>query len=282
MEKKFFYAQVPPLRFGKDLAHGWRYQIPAYRIAPHVWNVGGQDDVAVYLLDTGKGLILLDSGYFESVYMVVDRIHRLGFDPKDVKHILLTHWHGDHVNGASALQSLSGAKIWLSREDERIHQLHPEGLPGMVNPEYTVDCLYDDGKPIELGRFSIRTRLCPGHTPGVTSFFFEDTDDQTGETFRCAMHGGIGVYPMMTEEWLKKDGATAEQVYRFISDCEELSHRPVDICLASHMNQGNVLPNLPEDLNDYRVFIADYAWADILLDRARAAMDLYPEKYGRQ
>ena len=280
MEKKFYYAQVPPLRFGKDLAHGWKYQIPAYRAAPHVWNVGGQDDVAVYLLDTGEGLILLDSGYFESVYLVVDRMHRLGFDPRDVKHILLSHWHGDHVNGAAPLQALSGAKLWLSREDEAVHRMHPEGLPGMVNPEYVTDCFYDDQKPITLGRFTIHTRLCPGHTPGVTSFFFTDRDDQTGEVFQCAMHGGIGVYPMMTREWLQKDGATEEQVFRFVSDCQEMAKWKVDICLASHMNQGNVLPNLPKDLNDYRVFIADYAWGDILLDRAEAAKKLYPEKYG--
>ena len=61
MEKKFFYAQVPPLRCGKDLDNRWKYEIPAYRVAPHVWNVGGQDDVCAYLLDSGEGLILIDT-----------------------------------------------------------------------------------------------------------------------------------------------------------------------------------------------------------------------------
>ena len=279
MEKKFFYAQVPPLRCGKDLDNRWKYEIPAYRVAPHVWNVGGQDDVCAYLLDSGEGLILIDTGYEQTLYMLIDRMWRIGFDPKNIKMILLSHWHGDHVNGCRFLKEMSGAEVWLSAVDEEQHQLHKDDThPQRIVP-YTVDHLYDDSKPIELGRFQIHTRLCPGHTPGATSFRFDDTDEETGQTYHCAMHGGLGVFPMMAPETLAKNGQSEEQAHRFVRDCLEMAQWDVDIMLASHLNQGNVLHNIPKDTNDYPVFVAGYAWGDILRNRARAVMDLYPDTY---
>jgi len=55
--------------------------MPVYRAAPHVWQVGGQDDVCAYLLDCGgEGLILIDTGYRASLYLLIDRIWRAGFE----------------------------------------------------------------------------------------------------------------------------------------------------------------------------------------------------------
>ena len=62
MEKKLFYALVDHPRCGDDLEHPWKYAVPAYRAAPHVWQVGGQDDVCAYLLDCGEELMLIDTG----------------------------------------------------------------------------------------------------------------------------------------------------------------------------------------------------------------------------
>lgn len=279
MDKKFFYAKVPPVRYGKARDHGWDYTAPLYRTAPHVWNVAQQDDVAVYLLDSGEGLILIDTGYEESLYLTIDGIWRAGFDPKDIKIICLSHWHGDHVNGCRYLKEMTGAKVYISKEDEVQHQLHKEDTFPAKIPPYDVDCFYDNDTTIDLGRFHIHTKLTPGHTPGATSFWFEDTDENTGETYICAMHGGLGVIPHMSPEKLKENGQSVEQAYRFVSDCEEMMTWKVDICMPSHLNQGNIMPNIPEDPTDYQVFVADYAWEDILKDRAEAVKAMYPEKY---
>ena len=62
MEKKLFYAPVEHPRCGDDLEHPWKYAVAPYRVAPHIWQVGGQDDVAAYLLDCGpEGLMLIDT-----------------------------------------------------------------------------------------------------------------------------------------------------------------------------------------------------------------------------
>ena len=279
MEKKLFYAPVEHPRCGDDLEHPWKYAVPAYKAAPHVWQVGGQDDVCAYLLDSGEGLILIDTGYRASFYLLIDRIWRAGYDPKQIKKILLSHWHWDHVNGARYLQELTGAEGWISSIDEEQHQLWKDRTDPLPMVDYKVDHFYDDSTTIDLGRFSIHTRLTPGHTPGATSFWFDDTDETTGEIFRCAMHGGIGV-GLMAKSYLEENGLSLELPHIFIKDCLELADSwKVDICLPSHLNQGNVKPNIPEDKTDYRVWIDGELWGDVLRDRAEAVKKMYPEVY---
>lgn len=281
MEKKIFYAPVNHPRCGDDLEHPWKYAVPAYRVTPHVWNVGGQDDVCAYLFDTGEGLILIDTGYRASLYLLIDRIHSIGYDPRDIKKILLSHWHWDHVNGCAALAALSGAEVWISKEDEVYHQRFKDDTSELPMVDYTATNFYDDDHPITLGRFTIQTVLTPGHTPGATSFRWEDTDEETGKTYRCAMHGGIGV-GLMTPKMLERFGGRQEEAFRFVKDCQEkLANWEVDIPVPSHLNQGNVLPNIPQDKRDYSVWIADYAWRETMLTRAQLVKEMYPEVYGK-
>lgn len=276
MERPIRYVPVVHPRCGDDLAHPWRYAAPAYRAAPHVWNVGGNDDVCAYLLDTGEGLLMIDTGYQESFYLLLDRIWRIGFDPNDIKMILLSHWHWDHINGARYLAEMSGCDIWISREDEEMRQRHQRqgNQPPLV--DFTPTHFFEEEKPITLGRFSVYPYLTPGHTPGATTFRFADTDGQTGQTFWCAMHGGIGLATMQPGV-LQQNGMTLETVRRFVKDCERLARWRVDIPLPSHLNQGNVLANLPEDLADYRVWIAGYAWEELMRGRVALVREMYPE-----
>lgn len=277
-EKKFGY--VPSKGGLKDIERPWLHYIEPFRMGPHVYSVGGNDDVCVYLLDTGRGLILIDTGMEQSVYLLVDSIHRMGFDPRDIKMILLSHYHGDHVNGARLLHEISGAEIWLSEEDEAMHQLHAaDTIPFRTLP-YEVNHFYRADEPVVLGRFAIHTRLTPGHTPGATSFFFTDTDDVTGKTYRMAMHGGVGVNQMKPGN-LAKNGLKEEHAHRFIRDCEEMAEIPVDITLPSHLNQINLWPNISADKQDYGNYIEPTCWGDLMHSRAEAVKAFYPEIYAK-
>lgn len=278
MEKRFHYVPAAKNSMLKDLDHVWEHYVEPFRIAPHVWMVGGNDDVCAYLLDSGEGLIMLDTAMAESNYLVIDSIHRIGFDPRDIKVILLSHWHWDHVNGCRFFQEISHARVYLSREDEAEHQKHKDETEPIRMTPYTVNAFYDDSKPIVLGRFTIHTKLVPGHTPGATCMFFDDTDETTGKTYHCAFHGGAGTM-FMRPKVLDKLGYPREMAFRFIELNLEMAAYDADIVLPSHTNQLNLMANLPADKNDYSSFVTDYAWKDFCRNRAAAVMSYYPDKY---
>ena len=81
----------------------------------------------------------------------------------------------------------------------------------------------------------------------------------------------------MSKEGVIKTGTDPELPHRFIKDCYELAKMPVDIALASHLNQNNILPNIPKGPDDYTVFVVDYAWADVLINRAEAVKNSIPK-----
>ena len=60
----------------------WTLAIKPFQVAPQTWYVAGQTWVGCYLIDTGDGLILIDTAITESLYMLVDSIYRLGYKPE--------------------------------------------------------------------------------------------------------------------------------------------------------------------------------------------------------
>ena len=84
----------------------WDGKIEPFKIIGNVYFIGTFQS-STHLIDTGDGLIVIDPGYENTFYLVVDAIYKLGFTPKDVKYIINTHWHWDHVEGTAPLQDLS-------------------------------------------------------------------------------------------------------------------------------------------------------------------------------
>ena len=70
-----------------------------------------------HLIDTGDGLILIDTGYEDTLFMLVDSVYRLGFQLSDMKYIIHTHWHGDHTAATAGLVALTGAKTFIGYKD---------------------------------------------------------------------------------------------------------------------------------------------------------------------
>ena len=93
----------------KNINHPWEGKMNPFKIVGNVYFVG-TFQASVHLIDTGDGLILIDTGYANSFYLVIDSIYSLGFKPKDIKYIINTHWHDDHTEATAAMVDLSGAK----------------------------------------------------------------------------------------------------------------------------------------------------------------------------
>ena len=68
--------------------------------------------VNVYVLDTGDGLVVLDTGFAGGADKILAGVQAIGRSAKDVRHIILTHCHPDHMGSAAALKQATGAKVW--------------------------------------------------------------------------------------------------------------------------------------------------------------------------
>lgn len=208
------------------------------------------------MIDTGDGLLLIDCGVPESLYLLIDSVHQLGFRPSDIKKLLISHAHFDHCGAAAALRELSGAELWMSWQDAEFMRQFPEEVwfpgEGCLIQEFAPDHFYDDDKPIRQGSIIIKTLLTPGHTPGCTSFFW--TEQISGKARTLGMHGGVGPNTMSNAYYAKSRGMTAQLRGQYIAQMETLKRMRVDITLPSHPNQLEILDRAgcyPRDPDTY-------------------------------
>ena len=154
--------------------------IEPFRILGNLYYVGDKR-VCSHLINTGEGLILFDAGYQHTIHLLIQSIWEAGFNPKDIKYLILSHGHFDHFGACNEFRSLYKCKTFMSKADCDMLRKTPEsGLLAMSpNPYATlpiIDHEFEDGDILTLGNTSIKCVLSPGHSPGTTSFFFNITD----------------------------------------------------------------------------------------------------------
>lgn len=76
--------------------------------------------VNVFLLESEDGLVLIDTGTPGSDEQLLLAVKALGKQPGDIRHILVTHWHPDHMGGLAALKRASGAQTYAHPVDAPI------------------------------------------------------------------------------------------------------------------------------------------------------------------
>ena len=246
----------------------WEAYVEPFAMAPGVWYISGNDWVACYLIDTGDGLILIDTAMHESAYLMIENIRKLGYELTDIKKILLTHVHIDHIGAARTMKELTGAKLYLGARD--LEFLHERRDLIANNGEYTCgefepDELYDDAKPISQGHITVRTVSTPGHTPGCTSMFF-DVTDKNGRTLKCGIHGGVGLNTL-NREYFEEKRQPVSLRDEFIEGLKKLDKMDVDICLPSHTNQVGILQLVPQISEDHNPFIDPSIWHELMNER---------------
>ena len=219
----------------------WEGRIEPFRIYGNLYFVG-TGPAPNHLIDTGEGLILIDTGYPQSLYLLVDAIWRLGFSPNDIKMILHTHGHYDHLGGTRALCALTGAKTYLGAEDAHYadgsENLTWADLLGYEYCEaFTPDVLLRDGDVITLGDTEIRCVHTPGHTPGTFSFFF-DVYGEEGRK-RCGLFGGVG-FNSMELSFLDARGLSHGCRADFVRSTRRLTEERVDIFLGNHASNNGL------------------------------------------
>ena len=185
---------------GESLSQSYRgsqsrnveYQkIAPFKVMDNLYYVG-IGSVSVWLIPTSQGLILIDAAQEPFVDTVIENVRKVGFDPKNIKYILLTHGHLDHFGGAGKIQKLSGARVALSAADWDF-MLRPAASgrgprPGDEPPAR--DLVLKEGDTVKLGDTSLKVSITPGHTPGSVNYAFTAYDNK--KPYKAFVFGGPG------------------------------------------------------------------------------------------
>lgn len=162
-------------------ASSWTKPAPAVRIHANVYLVG-TCGISSILITSPGGDILIDGGPERAAELIADNIRSLGFRLRDVRWILQSHEHFDHVGGIARLQQLTGASVLASAAAARAMAT---GLPDPADPQaasltpfpkVVADRIVRDGQLLRLGDTNITAHATPGHTPGALSWSWESCD----------------------------------------------------------------------------------------------------------
>ncbi len=237
-------------------------RIDPFKIADNLYYVGDKK-VCIHLIDTGDGLILLDSGYFGATHLLVDSIWRAGFDPKNVRWIIHTHGHTDHYGASEEFRRMYGTKLAISRVDaEKIKgtNVASELFPFAKVPEF--DYEIEDGEIFELGNVKIRCVLTPGHTDGVLSLFFDVT--YNGETHLAGTFGGAGTRAV-TLPYIVRNERSEDSAQQLLSSIEKIWDEPVTVHLGNHPYNNHTIEKREKQLEEGgNPFISSDSWRDFL------------------
>jgi glyoxylase-like metal-dependent hydrolase (beta-lactamase superfamily II) len=170
-----------------------------YEIVKDIFIVGGPDitdgrDGCIYLLNLGE-LALIDSGAGWSVQKIINNIQELGFSEKNLKKILLTHCHIDHIGGVPEIKKRFGPKVYIHELDAPPLET---GDPILTAarwyqtrfPPTRVDVKFDlPEETLMIGEQGIVYLHTPGHTPGSICIYLDK--DGKRILFAQDLHGPI-------------------------------------------------------------------------------------------
>lgn len=249
------------------LKNPWSLANRPFKVVDNVYFVG-TNWVSMFLLDTDEGLVLVDCAMQETLYLLIDSIRTLGFDPHNIKKLLLTHGHFDHCGAVRAIQEMSGCEVWIGKDEEFFFTKRRDLIVFEDTvPEFNITNFYDYNSVIDLGNFKIQPVHCPGHTPGTTSLFF-DAQHQ-GKTVACAIHGGLGA-GVLTKKQLEQSGQPLSMREEYLESIAKVLDRHVDVVLPSHAGHcvdHDFLKIGAEDDGSGNGFIDPEAWKKMLTSK---------------
>jgi metallo-beta-lactamase class B len=193
-------AQTPQAPAPRFNTKAWNIPEPPFRIVGTIHYVG-TSELGAYLFTTPAGHILLDGGIPESAPLIEQSIRTLGFKPEEIRILLTSQAHFDHVGTMAHFQRLSKARVEVMRGDDRIiadggksdYLFGSDPDPGVHFAPVKVDRVLKDGDTVTLGDVTLTARLTPGHTPGCTTWMTTVRD--AGKIYQVVFPGSVSVNP---------------------------------------------------------------------------------------
>ncbi len=185
---------LPLLALPLFAQNDWDEPFPPHKLADNLYYVGSKG-LSTYLVTSSKGHILINSSFERTVPLIRASVEKLGFKMSDVKIILSSHAHDDHVAGHALLRELTGAAVYVMEGDAEVVR---SGGKGQYKYTATwrpckVDKVLKDGDEVTLGEARLRAHLTPGHTRGNTTWSMQVTDQ--GKPLSAVIVGSPNVNP---------------------------------------------------------------------------------------
>lgn len=225
---------------------GWSDPTPPRHVFGNTWFVG-TCAISAILVTSPNGHILIDAATAEAVPAIIANIRAAGFRVEDIRTILVTHEHNDHVGGVAGLQKASGAKVGArvaaaealkaGRSDRRDPQFEiSEPFPRVANVETLVD-----GKDVTLGALRIRHLPNTGHTAGGSGWAWRSCE---GANCRDI------VFPDSNSAISDKHFRYSDHpahVAAFRTGLALVAAQPCDILITTHVQSSDLLARLDGD-----------------------------------
>src|SRR5262245_25510749 len=162
-----------------------------FKIMGNVYYVGA-NNIASILVATPQGHILIDTGTQKMAAVVFPNMVKLGFKPADIKLMLISHAHYDHMETMETIRRITGATVAaLEAEVPALVSGHDLSSTETWGHEpIQVGRVLKSGEDIHLGGSTVKAIWTPGHTPGAAAYFITTQED--GRTYQIVYGGPPG------------------------------------------------------------------------------------------
>lgn len=221
----------------------WNKPAPPVRIHANTYLVG-TCGISSILIVGSDGDILIDGGTAEGADLIAANIRKLGFKLSDIKFILHSHEHVDHVGGLAELQRLSGATVISSAAAAPVLRSGvasaDDPQAGMNKPFPSVDVgrIVGDGDEVRLGNLMLTAMATPGHTPGALSWRWVSCD---GGVCRTIVYAD-SLTPVSRDDYRFSDHPAYLAAYR--ASLAKIAASPCDILLTPHPSASHLRDRL--------------------------------------
>jgi metallo-beta-lactamase class B len=201
-----------------------RVAFPAHKIIGNVFYVG-TGTLNSYLIATPEGHILINTNFEETVPLLRESIAKLGFQLSDIKIILGSHAHGDHMQADAVVKELTGGAQVMAMEQD------VPGLKAMKAPSgkpHPVDRVLKDGEQVRLGGMTLTAHLTPGHTRGCTTW--ETAVQEAGRSYNVVIACG----GLQEDARLVNNKNYPEIADHFLQSIKKFRTMKPDVFLAAH------------------------------------------------
>jgi metallo-beta-lactamase class B len=215
----------------------WTRPTPPVHIVGNLYYVGTYD-LSSFLITTDQGHVLINTGLASSTPLIRTSVEALGFEFSDIKILMATHAHWDHVAALAEIKRLTGARMLIheadaaSLEDGGRSDFRWGQDPTSYFDPVTVDRRLKDGEEIRLGSTVLTLHHHPGHTKGASSFTF--TTRQGDRDYRVLIANMGSINPGVRVSGMPLYPRIGDDYARTFARQKALQF---DIWVASHASQ---------------------------------------------